>query len=569
MVGPKNKKNLLTLVLLLLLSIPAVLALVHVGFFPTHDFIYIARINEMAKSLLDGQFPVRWVSGFRYGDPTFNFYGPLPYYLGAIFHFLGLGFLDTAKLLFGLSLILSFLTMYLLGKELFGKWGGILSSALYLYAPYRSVDVYVRGTLNEAWAFVFFPLIFLYAIKLTKKISLHNIALLALSLAGLFYTHNVMTVLFIPFFGLFCLFQVFYPKFNKKLTLSLILSFVLGIFLAASYLLPAYFEKKFVQTSYLTVGYFDFAGHFVAIKQWFTSPWGYGASLWGPEDDMSFQLGIVQWIVLALILVFVLIAIFRKKLSENRESFKYLMVFISLFILSLFLQHNKSTFIWQTFPILAYTQFPWRFLALSVFFAALIGGWLVKILERPRLTKAAVIICLAFLVAVNFSFFKPKEYYSDSIDEHYMGEGVLSKDDKIPKDYLPIWVKEIPKEKITTPLVVSGDITTYDFYKNSHRASFRVESSFGGRLEIPITYFPGWQASMDGNKIQLLEPSDKGLISLEVPGGKHNVEIWFGNTLIRTLGNLLSLLGFLFILLIKTKVTFKFYPRLLKWISVK
>jgi hypothetical protein len=35
--------------------------------------------------------------------------------------------------------------MYLLGKEFFKKWGGVVSAIFYVWAPYHSVDVYVRA----------------------------------------------------------------------------------------------------------------------------------------------------------------------------------------------------------------------------------------------------------------------------------------------------------------------------------------------------------------------------------------------------------------------------------------
>jgi len=560
MVKSKIKKIGLMPFLVLILSIPSVIALMHKGFFPTHDFIYVARISEMFKALGDGQFPVRWVAGFRYGDPTFNFYAPLPYYLGTLVHALGLGFLDTSKVLFGTSFILSSLAMYLLGKELFGKWGGFIASMLYLYAPYRSIDVYVRGTLNEAWAFVFFPLIFLYFIKLAKKPLPSYIAFLSISLAGLFFTHNVMTVLFIPFFGLFILYSIIASKFDKRLIINTILSAALGIGLASTFLLPAFLEKKFVQTSYLTAGYFDFAGHFVAVRQWFNSPWGYGASLWGPVDDMSFQVGVIQWILIAFTVV---LWGYKKIIKKSRGENTLVPVLIILFVGSLFLQHNLSTFLWKTFPILAYTQFPWRFLAISVFFAAIIGAYVISKIKNPKTAYLLVFIILASLLFINIKYFKPKEYYLDSIDAHYMGNAVLSKDDKIPKDYLPIWVKVIKADRIGDPNVTSGVISTSDYEVNSRSAGFTAKAEKSGKIEIPVTYFPGWQAYIDGKRVDINDPSERGLIVVDIPEGDHSVNLRLGNTPIRTIGDMLTIIS-LFVILFLFQKKYKFLSPLLK-----
>src|SRR3990170_8274901 len=88
------------LILVVALSIVTIQPLISNGFFPMHDDTQPARLYEMAQALKDGQFPVRWVKdlGYGYGYPIFNFYGPLPYYLGAGFMFLGVDALVATKL---------------------------------------------------------------------------------------------------------------------------------------------------------------------------------------------------------------------------------------------------------------------------------------------------------------------------------------------------------------------------------------------------------------------------------------------------------------------------------------
>ena len=82
------KRNI-SLIILIALSVLTVLPLFHLGFFNIHDDAQIQRVFEMKTALSDGMFPVRWVAdlGYGYGYPIFNFYGPLPYYVGAIFSF--------------------------------------------------------------------------------------------------------------------------------------------------------------------------------------------------------------------------------------------------------------------------------------------------------------------------------------------------------------------------------------------------------------------------------------------------------------------------------------------------
>jgi uncharacterized membrane protein len=79
-----------TMFLLLLLCSLVFLQVRHLfadGFYPMHDDTQVSRVVVMGRALIHGQFPVRWVSdlGYGYGYPLFNFYGPLPYYVGGFF----------------------------------------------------------------------------------------------------------------------------------------------------------------------------------------------------------------------------------------------------------------------------------------------------------------------------------------------------------------------------------------------------------------------------------------------------------------------------------------------------
>lgn len=538
------------LLALFILAVPTLLPLTKPGFFPTQDFIHVARLYEMDASLKGGQFPVRWVPDFRYGEPLFNFYAPLPYYVGTLIHSLGFGFLDTTKILFGLGFILSGIAMFYFARELFGNLGGFIASALYIYAPYHSVDVYVRGALSESLALIFFPLIFLASLRLSKSSSVKNLAFLSLSLAGLFFTHNIMTVLFFPFYLGWIAYLTWSNK-SFQLVKRFALATVLGLGLGASFLLPAFFEKDFVRSTELISGYFDYRGHFVEIRQFFTPSWGYGASLWGAKDDgMSFQVGLAHWFTLALSLVLTLV--FRKSRA---------VVFLTLFLVvellfSLFMQHNKSTPIWLTFPTLAFTQFPWRFLGISIFFISITGGALGMYLKR----WAAVLGVLLALgvVAFNIEYFHPESFYLDSVDDHYASAAVFAIDDKLPKDYLPVWVKSLKEEKVLLPHTLEGEATVFDFNKKSSSANFNIKILKRADVEIPITYFPGWEVWANGNKVTQEEPSKSGLIRVKLPEGDYQIKLNFSNTTVRSLGNIITLLSALVIVAFATgKLRFK------------
>lgn len=527
------------LALVLLLCIPALLPLTKQGFFPTHDFIHVARIYEMDQALKDGQFPVRWVADFRYGEPLFNFYAPLPYYLGSLIHNLSFSFLDTTKILLGAGFILSAIAMFALGRQLFGITGAVLAAVLYTYAPYHSVDVYVRGALSESLALIFFPLIFLSILRLSEKTNIGNIIFLSLSLAGLFLTHNIMTILFSPFIlGWVLYLWVKKRSINYR---GLIFAALLGFGLAAYFLLPAFFEKSLVQSDKMITGYFDYKGHFVAVKQFFVPFWGYGASLWGSKDDLSLQIGLVHWVSFLISLSLLVLAWIKKE-----RKIVWLTGFLTLeFIFSLFMQHNKSTPLWLTFPLLAYTQFPWRFLGISIFFISLTAGVTGLYLKGWKASLVLVLVIAA--IAVNTSYFQPESYYADSKDDHYVGPEVLSRDDKLPKDYLPIWVSKIEDKKISSPQAVEGKAEISNFIKSSTKASFNIKGALEAKIVVPLTFFPGWRVYINGKEADY-SYNDLGLIEFSAPSGEQAVRMVFTDTPIRMAGNIISLFSLLIIL---------------------
>lgn len=546
--GKKNENRVgkvklfaILFVVLLLSTLP----LFRKGFFPTHDFIYIARIFEMDRILVDGQFPPRWAPDIRYGEPLYNFYAPLPYIVGALISHLGFGYIASAKVLFGLSLILSGFAMYFFVRELTSEKGAFVAAVAYVYAPYRALDIYVRGAVSESFSFIFVPLIFLFAYRLFKKPNTKDSLFLSLSLAAFLLTHNIYSVLFLPFIVLYLAF-LFWRN-NFKNFLVYLWPGILGFGLAAFYMLPALSETKYLNTSHLLEGYFNFRGHFVAIPQFFKPFWGFGASLWGPVDDLSLQLGLVHWLAVSLVVFTLTKSLYEKRRIVTDNWLQIL--FIVAFIFSLFMQHNRSAFIWEAFDdYLAFTQFPWRFMGISVFFSSILFGFVAK-----KFRTWSVVLTVLVLLGTYIGYFKPESYFTDSIDEHYMADTVLSQDDKTPKDYRTIWTKRTDGKTFTDPFHESGTVTVVSQDIRTREYKYTLEGESGGVVVLPITYFPGWQVYLDGRKIELLDPEERGLIRFAIQEGKHDIVARFTNTPIRLAANTTSLFSLFAVFVIYAK----------------
>lgn len=521
-------------------------SLLRPGYFPIHDDLQVSRLYEMDLCFRDRQFPCRWVPdmGYGYGYPLFNYYPPLPYYLGEIFHLVGLSFIDSVKLLFILSLIFSGIFSYLLGKELWGKYGGLVTGAFYLYAPYHAVDVYVRGAMNEFWGLVFFPAIFWAVYKVVKSGKNVFIPVVAIFYALLLLSHNLMALFISPFLALFALFQIYWLKRPKETVLKLFAGALWGVGLASFFTLPVFFEQKLVHIETMFIGYFNFLAHFTNIDQMFLSRfWGYGASTWGPEDGMPFPIGQMHWGG-SLISFFVFGYLWFKK---KRKDFYQVGLLFLFALIPAFLAHQRSVFIWERLPILASMQFPWRFVGLSVFFASMvIGSFFLLVKESKRALLLALTLSIA-VVIYNFSFFKPEKNIEITDREKlFSAKGWNKLQTDAIFDYLPVSAKAPPAAKAPDyPEFVSGGGQISSFNKGTNWQTGVVEAISETEIRLPLYYFPEFKVWVDKKEVEITYDNFLGLVTFKVPEGQHFFEARLTDTSVRRLGNILTVISIL------------------------
>lgn len=542
-----NNKYLL-LIVIALFGISVSWPLFKNGYFSHQDDLQIIRIFEMRKCFSDFQIPCRWVPDMGWGNgfPLYNFYGVSTYYLGAIISFF-IGFINASKLLFFIALTVGSFGIYLLVKDIWGKYAGLTSAALYIFAPYKALDIYVRGALSESMALTLIPFVFYFGYKIitssNKKI---NSIYFTVSLSIFLITHNIMTVLFLP---ILLLWLIYWLAENKFISIKLVIATLLFAFgLSSFFTLPAFFEKNLVQTESLTRFELDYRANFVSIKQLFLDRvWGYGTSIPGPEGGMNFQIGWPHWILSLFPVVF----IFSKKIKKKT---KFLVSgILGVFLLSIFMTHNKSAFIWERINILTFFQFPWRFLSLSIFTASILGGFVIFVFkEKWQILLSLIIITLS--IFLNWSYFKPREFYNISDSEKLSGELWEQQRKGAILDYLPKTALEPREAAPTTPTIVSGEAEIANFKNYSNSWKFNATVFEYSEIHLPTYYFPNWIVKVD-NKIY---PSNHdnllGRISVDLDKGSYEVQGHFKNSPLRTVSNVLSLFSAIsFIAFIKWK----------------
>lgn len=526
----RYKGGLLILLLVAISFIP-LLDLFHPGLPVTHDGQdHVARIANFYQNLSEGNIIPRWAGNLNwgYGHPILEFLYPLPSYLASLFRFFGFTLIDSVKLVFGISFVLSAATMYFFIKELLSdEKAALFASLAYVIAPYRFVDLYVRGAIGEHVAFVFPPLVFYFLLKLSKRYSLWYLIGGAVSLAGLNLAHNAISLMFLPLFGLWSLFLLLQS--NKKLQLGnhYLITVLFGFGLSAFFWLPAFIEGKYTLRDIVTGGG-EYMVSFVMWKDFFFSQWSYGGTL-----TFSKQIGIVHWI-----------GIFGSIIATYylyRNKSKLWMVSLGSFLIfwiTLFLMTSASNPIWQSITLLQKFQFPWRFLSLAVFLSSLLGA--VALHSFPdKHKKFFLLILVAGLLVVNKDYwhangflYKPESFYTGIYNSTTdTGESA------------PIWsvrfMEHPPKSHVE---IISGKGSIKELNRTSTSHSYEITTESKARIRENTLYFPGWKVLVNGKTtaVEFQDPQNRGLITFWVSGGKHNINIIFTETRLRFSSNLIS-----------------------------
>lgn len=548
------------------------------GYFNMHDDLLMMRQLQLEKCFLDGQIPCRWVPdmGYGFGFPLFNFYPPLPYLVGELFRLIGASFVNTVKLTLALSFVLSGVTMYLFSKEFFGRIGATLAAIFYIWAPYRAVDVYIRGAMNEAWSFIWFPLIFWAGyrlIKAAKKHELRWVIILSLAWFALLTSHNLMVLIFVPIFGAWILMKLWSNGAWNKIP-KLIISGLWAFGLAAFFTFPAVLENKFTHIEKALSGYYDYTAHFATIKQLlFTRFWGYGPSHWGPEDGMPFQIGYLYWGLSLLIFVFLIVSLIRlgkENIVGKLKKDAFVITSLFMFVVgwsSAFMAHSRSTPIWLAITQLKYLQFPWRFLTITIFsFSFLVGAipgfigrWKLKfgrwkpeygfisrlVLTPPQIFISGVLIL--FLVVFNWYYFLPEYGKMGPLtdEEKFSGRAWDLQQTAGIYDYLPLAAKMAPNgPRHVLAEVMHGDGTIIQAQQGTYWGKFSalIESS-NAEVRINIIDFPEWKVFVDGDEVETFLGHEEmwGRIYINLSQGEHLVYTQLFNTPVRTVSNIISL----------------------------
>ena len=518
------KKNLLICLVLTLLALFLMRSLFNVGFPQSHDGeMHLARVANLYLAVRDRHFPPRWAGSlnYQYGYPVFNFSYYLTEALAVPLFSLGLSIEWSLKLILLISTIVAPLAWYFFLRPLFGKFPAFIASVFALTAVYPWVNFVVRGSTGEVlvWAIVPFCLLFLR--KLIEKPNRLNFFLATDSLFAFLVCHNISVVFGLPLLLGFTIINLINK--NKQVWLIAGLSFLMSIGLTLFFWLPLLLEQQFTIIKAVHPENY-FLDHFPTLCQLFFSKWGFGFSVAGPNDGVSFNLGPGHWLIIGLLL-------FAKRKS------KLVWFFLITFAGFMFLSLPISQWFWLHLPFIYEAQFPWRLLLFMSFSVVFLAAFVAK--AWPRLTTLLAVLAIVY-AAINIH----SQGFIHAPDVSYFQYPFTSTTEN---DFRPQWFQdeEVLRLAKIPNRVFNADKSVIQVWKTQQHI-YTVTVSKDQPVFEKTAYFPGWEVTVDGKPLEIIydRPDFPGLIGYNLTAGTHQVISTFTeHTPARELGDKLSLIS--------------------------
>lgn len=546
-----KKIDWLIIISIVLLSLFALKDLFKPGFFTSHDGPHqIVRFYYFVQALADGQIPPRWASGLLhgFGYPLFIFSYHLPWFIAEAIHSIGFSIIDSVKYTFLVGFMLSGFTMYIFQKEIFGRFPAVVGTFLYLFAPFRFLNIFVRAAIGDATVFIFAPLLglSLYKIRIINGISWKWIFLGSISLASILLSHAMVFVFYSIFFGLYIIYTLLTAKNGNKSLISFFLMIFLCIGISSYYLIPSFIEKDYTKVAELMKPS-SIGTSYVDLSSLLYSKWGFG-TITSKEGSMSLQVGIAQLLAVvtaAILIIKQKIFIDHKAAAyKTNEAFFYLI----FFILSIFLMLSISRPVWGFINNFFVVDFTWRVMSLTIMAISILAGFSIRKNKIGYLLGIVFIIVAVYAnrnhLRINQSLDWPLEFYlklertTNSFDE-----------------YTPKWVNLSQIKENQPKIEIADKNATLEILKlKSNSTEFKVDASGDTNVRINTIYYPGWRLYVDNNEIQI-DKNPSSYIEFSVPAGNHEVKLQFQDTPLRLFANFITMLSV--IILISGFIFFK------------
>lgn len=535
--------NLLTIAALVALLLIALQPFFRADMIQTDDgLLHLYRSVALDHSLsVDGALYPRYSSGlvYGYGAALFNYFPPSSYYPTVIFHRLGLAFVPAWLATMAAYTLLAGLGAYLLGKQWTNRAGGLVTAVAYVYSPYFLFDTVTRGTSSETAALALLPFVLWAFTRLARNHRPLDLLLTVLSYTFFIVQHNIIALHGTVFIMGYALLLVLIFPLRIRSFVLLLLAGVFAVGLSAFFWLPALGETDAVKISAVAENL-----NFIDVTR-SLRPLADIVAL--PQTADPTRLNTVQPVGLGLLQLGLLIGSLILSWRDTKRERKYLSVFAVLVVLvSIFLNTPASAIVWETVPLIGYSQFAWRILGIPSLVLALAAGiaavQIAGLLRRRWHQGIAysVIVAALMIYAIPWTYSPSISVNVNDIrDAQAFERDTQNLTISSYSEYLPVWNETPPEPESMTArfeddtvvprLQDNADIEVFDETWQGTVAQLSFRAAQPTRLVFNWLYMPGWEARFidEAAAVSLtVRPHDaEGFVSVEVPAGEHTLVI--------------------------------------------
>lgn len=512
----KNESNYTILLVIILLLMTGVMMTMYTPLCPGGDFyVHFNRLVVLMESLTDGSYPYYMdyymIDGYGYLIKAF-------YCDVLLLPFAIIGNLTSAtfayqSIIFTLTFFCGLFTYFATKKVLKCKYAAVMTALLYTFCTYRIFDIYIRGALGEVISFTILPLVLLGAYEIVKG-NYKRWYIFTIAFSLLIFAHVISSVL--TAFTLLIFLCIYYKSFvgEPKRLAYLALAGVICLPLTAMYILPMIEQMLsnsfYYDTHKITNGVTGFKLNEVVSGLFNT------VSL--RNESLFPKLGAILFFVLmSRILV-------KEKTRERR--FADIAVVVGL----IFIVMTTPITPWNIFPfsLLSVIQFPWRLLEYTSFLFALAGSYyLSRILKDGKQKIAATsILLISYILIFNSDSIHYRTYICNNnkpdIEVNTSFRGIIGGEylpSRLPSNYQVYDIPDVYNDYIhhRGQVIKAKNETTEisNFTKNKGHITFDAETSEKDNLELPLTYYIGYKATLNNNEVEYYQ-SENGLIELPI-----------------------------------------------------
>jgi hypothetical protein len=494
-----------------------------------HDFEY--HFNSWIEVLgqwRQGIIYPHWsaLAHFGFGEARYIFYPPASWTLGA-----ALGAVLPWTLV---SHAYNWIALTLAGVSMFAavrRWlpyrDALFAGLFYAVNPYHLVIVYWRSANAELLASAYLPLLLVCLQRLDED-GPRTIAPLSLLVAAGWLTNIPMAVMMMYSLGLLTLWLA-WPRRSWKVAVFAGAAVVLGLAIAAVYLLPVWHQRSWVALSQvLTPGVRPLENFLFYVTH--------------DEDHNRFNR------IVSVVALWEVVILACSLWVARRNSAKSLWWPLMLWgAMCSVLMIRWTLPLWNHLPELQYVQFPWRWLlclntVVAITLAFALQRWWLRVL-----------VCAVAISSVPFVWHRIQPPWWDKAPD--LQEMADNQREGIGNDgtdeYVPVAADsyDVDQNAPQAAYEGSGNANIRIERWQAERRTIVADASAPGTLTLRLFNYPLWKVDVNGRNVQAQSTEHTGLMIVPIDAGENRVEIRFVEGWDRKVGALISALA-LFVVLV-------------------